>query len=110
MMLNGEVTKYYGCRIVEDTFATRFVYDSTARSATLTTNFATGAKGSRAAYFFGYPTVREAIVIPEGIRMKVTTDYGRSKGIAWYGLFGWKIEWDTAGGADSRIIKWDSLA
>lgn len=104
-ILNGEVGRYYGVRFVEDTFATRFTYDSTARTATAKswTN-----EKSLDAYMFGSPTVREAVVVPEEIRMKVTTDYGRSKGLAWYFLGGWKIDWDTA--ADCRIIKWDSLA
>src|SRR5574343_1006182 len=104
-LLNGEQGRFYGCRLVEDSFASRNVYDSTARTATAVTW--TQSK-SGVAYFFGGPTVREAVVVPEEIRMKVTTDYGRSKGIGWYGLFGWKIEWDTA--ADARIIKWDSAA
>ena len=45
---------------------------------------------------------------PEEVRMKVITDYGRSKGMAWYMLGGWKINWETV--ADCRIIKWDSAA
>lgn len=104
-LLNGEVGRFYGCRLVEDGFATRNVYDSSARTATAVAW--TGLK-SNPAYFFGGPTVREAVVVPEEIRMKVTTDFGRSKGLGWYGLFGWKLEWETA--ADARIIKWDSAA
>ena len=104
-VLNGEVGRYYGCRFVEDTFATRYVYDSTARSATAIS----WTKGkSLPAYMFGSPTVREVVVVPEEIRMKVTTDYGRSKGLAWYFLGGWKLEWDDE--PNSRIIKWDSGA
>jgi len=57
---------------------------------------------------FGADTVREIITVPEEIRLKVTTDYGRSKGIAWYGLFGWVIEWDDE--PNARIIKWDSAS
>ena len=106
-ILNGEQGRVYGCRFVEDTWASRNTFDSTARTATAVSW--TGAQ-SGPAYFFGGPTVREAVVVPEEIRMKVTTDYGRSKGIGWYGILGFKIEWDTSGGADSRIIKWDSAA
>ena len=90
---------------MEDTFATRYTYDSTARTATAKT---WTSAVSLDAYMFGSPTVREAVVTPEEIRMKVTTDYGRSKGLAWYMLGGWKIERETA--SRSRIIKWDSLA
>jgi len=104
-VLNGEVGRYYGCRFVEDTYATRYTYSASARTSTAK-SWAQGK--SLDAYMFGSPTVREAIVVPEEIRVKVTTDYGRSKGIAWYFLGGWAIEWDTQ--ADCRIIKWDSLA
>ena len=105
--LAGEVGRYMGCRFVEDSFATRYTYDSTARTATAKTwTKAQSLEG----YMFGSPTVREAIVIPEEIRVKEPSDYGRSHGLCWYALLGWKIEWDTSGAADTRIIKWDSAA
>jgi hypothetical protein len=104
-VLNGEVGRYYGVRFVEDTFATRYVYDSSARSATA---ISWTKSKSLPAYMFGSPTVREVVVVPEEIRMKVTTDYGRSKGLAWYFLGGWKLEWDDE--PNARIIKWDSAA
>ncbi len=104
-ILEGEVGRYYGTRFVEDTFATRYTYDSTAKTATAKTW--TKSK-SLDAYLFGSPTVREAIVVPEEIRGKIVTDFGRSKGIAWYMLGGWKIEWDDE--PNARIIKWDSAA
>jgi len=99
----GEVGRLNGVRFIKDGFASRYVYNSTAKSATAKSW--TGGN-SLDAYMFGRPTVREAIVVPEEIRMKVTTDYGRSKGIGWYGLFGWKIERDDE--PNARIIKWDS--
>jgi hypothetical protein len=40
--------------------------------------------------------------------MKVVTDYGRSKGIGWYFLGGWELEWQDE--PNTRIIKWDSAA
>lgn len=104
-ILNGEVGRFHGTRFVEDTWATRFTYSASARTATAK-SWSGGS--SLDGYLFGSPTVREAIVVPEEIRMKVTTDYGRSKGIAWYMLGGWAIEWSTA--ANARIIKWDSAA
>lgn len=100
---NGEIGRYYGCRFVEDTFASRFTFDPIARTATAK-SWAQGQ--SLDAYFFGDDTVREAVVVPEEIRMKVTTDYGRSKGMAWYSILGHAIEWDVAD--DTRIVKWDS--
>lgn len=102
-ILSGEVGRIHGVRFVEDAFASRFTYDSTAKTATAKSW--TGAN-SLDAYFFGSPTVMEAIVVPEEIRMKVVTDYGRSKGIAWYWMGGFKIVREIA--ADATIIKWDS--
>jgi N4-gp56 family major capsid protein len=104
-ILNGEVGRYYGVRFVEDTYATRYIYSASARTSTAKS----WTKGlSLDGYMFGSPTVREAIVVPEEIRVKVPGDYGRDKGIAWYFLGGYQLEWDTA--ADTRIIKWDSKA
>lgn len=105
IIMDGEIGRYYGVRFMEDTFATRFTYDETARTATAKS---WTQSQSLEGYLFGEDTVREAIVVPEEVRMKVTTDYGRSKGIAWYFLGGWQLEWTTA--ADTRIIKWDSAA
>ena len=53
-------------------------------------------------------TVAEGIAIPEEIRGKIPTDYGRSKGVAWYYLGGFGIVHLQA--AEGRILKWDSLA
>jgi hypothetical protein len=63
---------------------------------------------SDAVYFFGADTVCEAISIPEEVRGKIATDYGRDGGVAWYALLGYGIVHDTA--AQSRIVKWDSAA
>ena len=104
-IFNGEVGRLHGVRFIKDSFASRFLYDSTARTATAK-SWSGGF--SLDAYMFGNETVREAIVVPEEIRMKVVTDYGRSKGLGWYGLFGWKIERETE--ANAKIIKWDSAA
>lgn len=104
-ILSGEVGRIHGVRIVKDGYASRFVTSASSRTETAIT-WSGGLSGP--AYMMGRPTVREAVVVPEEIRMKVVTDYGRSKGIAWYGLMGWAIEYATA--ADARIIKWDSAA
>ena len=102
---NGEVGRLHGVRFVKDFYASRFTIDADARTATAK-SWTTAQ--SLDAYMFGKGVVREAVVVPEEIRMKVVTDYGRSKGIAWYFLGGWALEWNTE--ADSRIIKWDSNA
>lgn len=106
-IFTGEVADLHGVRFVKDSYASRFTYDATARTST-----AKSWTGSYSldGYMFGKPTVVEAIAVPEGIRMKVPTDYGRSKGIAWYAILGHQIMWGdaTADQANCRIIKWDS--
>lgn len=104
-IINGEVGRLYGVRFVKDGFATRYTYSATAGTATAKswTNSL-----SLEAYMFGSPTVREAVVIPEEVRMKVVTDYGRSKGIGWYTMRGYAIE--RSDEPNARIIKWDSAA
>jgi hypothetical protein len=103
-LVNGGQFEYDNVVVVLDTFATRFTYDSTAKTATAKTF--TGSN-SLDAYMFGADTVREAVAVPEQIRQKEVTDYGRSKGLAWYFLGGWQLEWSDE--PNSRIIKWASL-
>ncbi len=93
MIMNGEVGRYEGTRFIEQTGIASEAWTNSA---------------SDAAYFFGEDTVAEAIVIPEEVRGKIPTDYGRSKGVAWYYLGGFGLVHTTA--AQSRIIKWDSAA
>jgi N4-gp56 family major capsid protein len=102
---NGEIGRLNGVRFVEDGFATKYVFSASARTATAIT---WTKSQSGPGYMFGSPTVREAVAVPEEIRVKIPTDYGRSKGIAWYGLFGWGLEWSTT--ANARIVKWESKA
>jgi len=103
-IMAGEIGRYNGVRFIEDNFACSYVYSpaGTATAISWTKGF------SSPGYMFGSPTVREAVVVPEELRAKIPTDYGRSHGIAWYGLFGFAIEWDEA--AHARILKWDSAA
>lgn len=127
VVLNGEVGKISGMRLIEDNFATQFVYDPTNRTALSKASNACGARtagnftqaavhsadsNGADAYFFGSPTVMEGIATPEGIRRKEITDYGRSKGIAWYFLGGWKIAWggstSTPDQGAARIIHFSS--
>lgn len=51
-------------------------------------------------------TVAEALVVPEEVRGKIPSDYGRSKGIAWYYLGGFALTQTQA--LQTRIVKWDS--
>ena len=50
----------------------------------------------------------EGVTIPEEMRAKIPTDYGRSKGVAWYYLGGFGIVQTLA--SESRIVMWDSQA
>jgi N4-gp56 family major capsid protein len=104
-VMDGEIGRIHGVRVVKDSWASRNVFDAAAGTATAT-SWTIGKSGP--AYMFGKPTVMEAVAVPEEIRLKVVTDYGRSKGMAWYFLGGWSIMWSTEGNA--RIIKWDSVA
>lgn len=103
-IVNGEVGRIDGARIVEDRQACDNVYDSAARTFT-PTSWTNGL--SSPGYLFGSPTVRELVVVPEEIRFKEPTNYGLSNGIAWFYSGGFKIEW--TGASNARIIKWDSL-
>ncbi len=94
LIYNGEIGRYEGTRFVEQT--------------NIPSEGWTNAQ-SDAAYFFGADTVAEAITEPEQIRGKIPTDYGRSRGIAWYYMGGFGICHNQVGGAQNRIFKWDSL-
>jgi hypothetical protein len=95
MIANGEIGRYENTRFVEQT--------NIAKAGSANTDWA---------FFFGNDTVAEAIAVPEEMRGKIPTDYGRSKGVAWYYLGGFGIVHAGSGGdhTQGRIIKWDSLA
>jgi N4-gp56 family major capsid protein len=75
----GEIGRIRGVRFVEET------------------NYLINTIGSGGDYgeavIFGKEAVIEGIAIPEEIRSKIPTDYGRSEGLAWYGLSGWEKMW-----------------
>lgn len=102
MIFNGEIGRYESVRFVEQTNVSKGI-TSTGSSGTAWTNAL-----SDWAFFFGEDTVAEGIAIPEEIRAKIPTDYGRSKGVAWYALLGYGIVHTAA--AQSRIVMWDSAA
>jgi N4-gp56 family major capsid protein len=93
MILNGEIGRYESVRFVEQT--------NIAKSG-----FTNGV--SNWAYFFGNDTVAEGIVIPEEMRGAIPSDFGRSRGIAWYYMGGFGLVQTQA--AQARILKWDSAA
>lgn len=96
MIYNGEIGKYEGVRFIEQTNI----------SKTQDVAWTNGQSGW--AYFFGEDTVAEAIVVPEEMRGAIPSDYGRSKGIAWYYLGGFALVQTQA--KQGRILKWASAA
>ena len=91
---SGEFGRYYGCR---------FTKTNHALSNTVGSSSAYGE-----AYFFGgneAPILEGVAVTPEVIP-KELTDFGRSKGLAWYMIAGYKIFWE--GDPDNNIVKYDS--
>lgn len=106
MIYNGEIGKYEGVRFIEQTN----IGHGYASTSTATTTWTNGL--SDWAFFFGEDTVAEAIVVPEEVRGQIPSDYGRSKGIAWYYLGGFALTQGTVSGQarQGRIVKWDSAA
>lgn len=93
MIVNGEVGRYENTRFVEQNNIAKMAF--------------TNGK-SNWAYFFGGDTVAEGIAVPEEMRGKIPTDYGRGRGIAWYYLGGFGLVQTAA--AQARVVKWDSAA
>lgn len=105
-IMNGEIGRYFGCRFVEQTHISKTGMGTSASA---------WSSGSAWAAFFGEDTVAEAIAVPEEVRGKIPTDYGRSKGIAWYYLGGFALVHDsvnnsTMSASEARILLWDSAA
>lgn len=102
LIMNGEIGRYENVRYVEQTNIAK----GTGTDGITQTTW-TNAK-SDWIFFFGNDTCAEAVAVPEEMRGKIPTDYGRSKGVAWYYLGGFGITHTTA--ANVRIVKWDSAA
>jgi N4-gp56 family major capsid protein len=108
LIMNGEIGRYENVRYVEQTNIAKGVG---------TTGIATASGGDMVAftnaksdwiYFFGNDTVAEGVTVEEEMRGKIPTDYGRSKGVAWYYLGGFGLVQTLA--SNARIVKWDSVA
>ena len=102
LIMNGEIGRYENVRYIEQTNIAK----GTGTDGITVTAW-TNAK-SDWIFFFGNDTVAEAIAVPEEMRGKIPSDYGRSKGIAWYYLGGFGIVHTQA--VNVRIVKWDSAA
>ena len=113
MIMNGEIGRFYNCRFVEQThIPTGGAEDSTTFSPQTDTGDAWNNAKSDWIFFFGEDTVAEAVAIPEEIRGKIPTDFGRNKGVAWYALLGFGRTQGDAGTdvKNARILKWESAA
>lgn len=89
-IFNGEVGEYY---------MTRFVRETGYLSNTVGNGSTRGQ-----AVLFGADAVYEAMSIPEEVRTKISADYGRDQGLAWYALLGFQIVWDFSVDAEQRIM------
>ena len=89
-IFNGEVGNYY---------MTRFVEETGYFSNSIGSNSSFGQ-----AIFFGSDIVYEAVAVPEEIRVKIPTDYGRDQGLAWYALLGFKIVWNFATDTEQHLV------
>jgi N4-gp56 family major capsid protein len=102
LIMNGEIGRYENVRYVEQTNIAK----GTGTDGITQTAW-TNAK-SDWLFVFGNDTVAEAVAVPEEMRGKIPSDYGRSKGVAWYYLGGFGVVHTLA--ANARIVKWDSAA
>lgn len=100
LIFNAEIGRYENVRYVEQTNIVKGI-STDGISGTAWTNSL-----SDWIFFIGEDTVAEGIAIPEEMRAKIPTDYGRSKGVAWYYLGGFGIVQTAA--SESRIVVWDS--
>jgi N4-gp56 family major capsid protein len=106
---NGELGRYRNIRFVEQTQIPKGgAADSTTWNADTKTADAWNQAKSDWIFFMGNDTVAEGIAVAEEMRGKIPSDYGRSKGIAWYYLGGFGIVHTQA--SQTRILKWDSAA
>jgi len=107
-IMNGEIGRYEGIRFTEQTHVAK---GGAVDSATYTFRVADAWNNAKSdwVFFLGEDTVAEALAIPEEIRGKIPTDFGRSRGVAWYYLGGFGII-HLADATQARICKWESAA
>jgi N4-gp56 family major capsid protein len=94
-LYRGEAGRYYMGRFVEETNVLK--------------NLAGTSTTSGEAVAIGFDAVMEGVAIPEELREKVPTDYGRSQGIAWYALLGFQKIWNQQTDGSERIAHITSL-
>lgn len=107
MIMNGEIGRYENVRYVEQTNIPKGgAADTTTFNAYTNTADPWNGGFSDWIFFIGEETVAEGIAVPEEVRAKIPTDFGRSKGVAWYAMLGYGLVHTTTDQA--RVYKWDS--
>jgi hypothetical protein len=90
---NSEVGRIEGIRCIESN-------NTNALSGSL----GSGSVLGEAVVFGDDPVVMASVHDPE-LRAKESEDYGRSKGVAWYGIYGFDQIWkDSATAGEARVI------
>ena len=90
---NGEIGRIENIRFVE-----------TNHSSALSDGLGTGDIMGEAVFFGEDPVVMGVVEDPE-LRAKESGDYGRSKGVAWYGIYGFGQVWsDSANAGEARVV------
>lgn len=90
---NGEVGRIENIRFVE-----------TNHTSALSSDLGTGDVMGEAVFFGEDPVVMGVVEDPH-LRAKESEDYGRSKGVAWYGIYGIGQVWtDSANAGEARVV------
>lgn len=89
---NSEIGRMENVRFIE-------INNSGALSASPGTQSTQGE-----AVFFGADAIAMAVAEDPELRARIPTDYGRSRGVAWYGILQFGIVWDTSNAGEARIV------
>ena len=90
---NGEIGRIENIRFVEQN-----------HTAALSASLGTGSVLGEGVVFGADPVVMAVAADPE-LRAKESEDYGRSKGVAWYGIYGFGQIWsDSANAGEARVV------
>lgn len=90
---NGEIGRIENIRFVE-----------TNHTSALADGLGTGDIMGEAVFFGEDPVVMGVVEDPQ-LRAKESEDYGRKKGVAWYGVYGFGQVWsDSANAGEARVV------
>ena len=107
LIMRGEMGRYENCRFIEQTnIAAGIGVTGISNSIAGGDMVAWTNAKSDWAFFMGEDTVYEGVVEPEQLRYAISSDYGRSKGMAWYYIGGFGLIQTQQ--LQARILMWDS--